>query len=359
MEIGLLIKRRLEELQMEQGDLAAAAQVTESYISQLLTRKKLPPAPARTDIYEKIGSFLKLPAGELAKLAEHQRIAELKKNIAPPAPLFKDVRELILQKSRPVKQKQIRAIFEKEPFGELERLVTQKLLDIVRRVAKEELEAFNPRATKAIEIEDFVDLAQIDPIYYDHTYYLVPDRGADKPYALLVEAMKRAGKVGIARFVLRTKQYLAAVRPMKHALAISTMLYADEVVSEEDLEALPDARTKPGERELKMAEQLIGTLSADFDVKKYKDDYREQVLALLERKAEGEEIVAQEPAEEPRGKVVNLMEALQKSLAAAKSGDLRERGEVRRAPEPEHRAAAKTARAPHKASRGGRKRKSG
>jgi DNA end-binding protein Ku len=227
-------------------------------------------------------------------------------------------------------------------------------------VAKEELEAFNPRATKAIEIEDFVELAQIDPIYYDHTYYLVPDRGADKPYALLVEAMKRAGKVGIARFVLRTKQYLAAVRPMKHALAISTMLYADEVVSEEDLEALPDARTKPGERELKMAEQLIGTLSADFDVKKYKDDYREQVLALLERKAEGEEIVAQEPAEEPRGKVVNLMEALQKSLAAAKSGDLRERGEVRRAPEPEHRAAAKTARArPHKASRGGRKRKSG
>ena len=227
-------------------------------------------------------------------------------------------------------------------------------------VAKEELEALNPRATKSIEIEDFVELAQIDPIYYDHTYYLVPDRGADKPYALLVEAMKRAGKVGIARFVLRTKQYLAAVRPMNHALAISTMLYADEVVSEDDLEALPDARTKPGERELKMAEQLIGTLSADFDVKKYKDDYREQVLALLERKAEGEEIVAQEPAEEPRGKVVNLMEALQKSLAAAKSGDLRERGEIRRAPEAEHRAAAKTARAkPHKASRGGRKRKSG
>jgi len=109
-----------------------------------------------------------------------------------------------------------------------------------------------------------------------------------------------------------------------------------------------------------MAEQLIGTLSADFDAKKYKDDYREQVLALLERKAEGEEIVAQEPAEEPRGKVVNLMEALQKSLAAAKSGDLRERGEIRRAPETEHRAAAKTARArTHKASRGGRKRQSG
>ena len=141
MEIGLLIKRRLEELHMEQRDLAAAAQVTESYISQLLTRKKLPPSPARTDIYEKIGSFLKLPAGELAKLAEHERIAELKKNLAPPAPLFREVRELILQKASPSKQKQIRAIFEKEPFGELERLITQKLLDIVKRVARDELDS--------------------------------------------------------------------------------------------------------------------------------------------------------------------------------------------------------------------------
>jgi DNA end-binding protein Ku len=229
-------------------------------------------------------------------------------------------------------------------------------------VSREELEAFNPRATKAIEIEDFVDLAQIDPIFYENTYYLVPDRGAAKPYALLLEAMKRAHKVGVARFVLRTKQYLAAVRPMDHALAISTMLYGDEVVSEDDLEGLPDAHSKPGERELKMAEQLIGSLAADFDVEKYKDDYREQVLALLERKAEGEEIVAQEPAEEPRGKVVNLMDALQKSLAAAKSGELRERGEIRRAPEPEQRAAAKTARgnSRSRASRsGGRKRKSG
>ena len=229
-------------------------------------------------------------------------------------------------------------------------------------VTREELEAFNPRATKAIEIEDFVDLAQIDPIYYESTYYLVPDRGAAKPYALLVDAMKRTQKVGIARFVLRTKQYLAAVRPLEHALAISTMLYADEVVSQEELEGLPEAHAKPGERELKMAEQLIGSLGADFDIAKYKDDYREQVLALLERKAEGEEIVAQEPVEEPRGKIVNLMDALQKSLAAAKSGELRERGEIRRQPEPEQRAAAKTARAGNHrkgAHSRGRKRKSG
>jgi len=204
-------------------------------------------------------------------------------------------------------------------------------------VTRAELEAFNPRATKAIEIEDFVDLEQIDPIYYESTYYLVPDRGASKPYALLVEAMKKTGKVGVAKFVLRTKQYLCAVRPLGKALAVSTMLYADEVVSQDELEGLPES--KPGERELKMAEQLIGSLESDFDIKKYKDDYREQVLALLERKAEGEEIVAAEPAEAPRGKVVNLMDALQKSLAAAK-----DRGEIRHKPEPHRRAAARTAR---------------
>ena len=230
------------------------------------------------------------------------------------------------------------------------------------RVTREELEAFNPRANKAIEIEDFVDLSQIDPIYYESTYYLVPDRGAAKPYALLVEAMKRTHRVGIARFVLRTKQYLAAVRPLQSALTISTMLYHDEVVSQDELEGLPDAHAKPGDRELKMAEQLIDSLAADFEAAKYRDDYRERVLALLERKAEGEEIIAQEPAEEPRGKVVNLMDALQKSLAAAKSGELRERGEIRRQPEPGHRTAAKTARARTQRGKGrpgGRKRKSG
>jgi DNA end-binding protein Ku len=157
--------------------------------------------------------------------------------------------------------------------------------------------------------------------------------------------MKRAGKVGVARFVLRTKQYLAAVRSMGRALALSTMLYADEVVSQDELEGLPDARTKPGERELKMAEQLVESLSGEFDITKYKDEYREQVLALLEKKAQGEEIVAAPAAEEPRGKVVNLMDALQKSLAAA-----RERGEVRH--KSDHRAAPRTAGAPRKSKRG-------
>jgi transcriptional regulator with XRE-family HTH domain len=142
VDVCLVIKERLEALGYEQKDLAAAAQVTESYVSQLLTRKKLPPAPDRTDIYDKIGTFLRLPSGKLAKLADAQRKEEFKRGFEdPPAPLFEDVRKLILRKCVPEKQQQVRAIFEKQPFGELERLVTQKLLDVIKGVAREELES--------------------------------------------------------------------------------------------------------------------------------------------------------------------------------------------------------------------------
>ena len=144
MDVSLVIKHRLEELGLDQRDLAAAAEVTESYISQLLTRKKLPPAPNRTDIYEKMGSFLKLPQGELVRLAIQERQEGLKRKlIDPPAPLFKEVRELVLNKCKADKEERISAIFEKQPFGELERFVTQKLLDVVKRVAREELESKN------------------------------------------------------------------------------------------------------------------------------------------------------------------------------------------------------------------------
>ena len=140
MDVGLVIRKRLEHLGFEQKDLAAAAEVTESYVSQLLTRKKLPPAPDRTDLYEKMGRFLKLSSGKLAKLAELQRREELKKGFEdPPAPMLKEVRELVLRKCTPGKQQEIRAVFEKQPFGELERLVTQKLLDVIKGVAREEL----------------------------------------------------------------------------------------------------------------------------------------------------------------------------------------------------------------------------
>jgi transcriptional regulator with XRE-family HTH domain len=140
MDVSLVIKQRLNELGLDQRDLASATQVTESYVSQLLTRKKAPPAPGRTDIYDKMGEFLKLPAGELSRLADLQRQEQLKKRVTePPRPLFKECRELILRKCEPEREKEIRRIFEKEPFGELERLVTQRLLDVAQSVAKEEL----------------------------------------------------------------------------------------------------------------------------------------------------------------------------------------------------------------------------
>ena len=136
----MLIKQRLAEMKLEQRDLAAAAEVTESYVSQLLTRKKLPPAADRTDIYDEMGRFLRLPSSTLSKLANDQRKEQLKRTLGgPPTPLLKEIRELILRKCAPDKVEQVRAIFEKQPFGELERLVTQKLLDVVKKVAKEEL----------------------------------------------------------------------------------------------------------------------------------------------------------------------------------------------------------------------------
>jgi transcriptional regulator with XRE-family HTH domain len=141
VDVPFVILHRLEELGLEQQALARAANVTESYISQLLTRRKAPPAPSRTDIYDRMDKFLKLPSGELAKLADLQRKEELKRELGDePAPLFHEVRELILRKCNPERQKHVRAIFEQQPFGELERLVTQTLLDVVKRVAKDELE---------------------------------------------------------------------------------------------------------------------------------------------------------------------------------------------------------------------------
>jgi len=141
VDVSLLIRRRLEEFGLEQRELAQAAQVTDSYISQLLTGKRTPPAPNRTDIYDKMDRFLKLPSGELAKLADHQRKEQLKRELGDEAaPLFREVRELVLRKCKPHAEMHIRAVFEKQPFGELERLVTQTLLDVVKGIAQQELE---------------------------------------------------------------------------------------------------------------------------------------------------------------------------------------------------------------------------
>jgi DNA end-binding protein Ku len=186
-------------------------------------------------------------------------------------------------------------------------------------ISPEELESLEPQKTRTIDIEDFVDLEQIDPIYYDHPYYLAPDTGAAKAYRLLVDAMEESGKVAVARVVLRSKEHLVAIRPRDGALAMETMLFADEVIPPESLEemATADGDVKTSDRELTMAQQLIDSLSSDFEPDKYRDEYRERVLDLIERKAQGETIVIEEPTAEPE-KVPDLMAALEASIADAK-----------------------------------------
>ena len=185
-------------------------------------------------------------------------------------------------------------------------------------IEPQELEALDPKATRSIDIEDFVDLDQIDPLYFERPYYLVPDKGGAKAYALLLEAMKESQKVGIARLVLRTKQYLAAIRPLGDALVLETLLYPDEVTLPDDVEGLPRDDVEIQDRELKIARQLIESLSTEFEPEQYRDEYREQVLELIEQKAEGKQIVTQPATEEPT-KVVDLMAALEASLAQAKA----------------------------------------
>jgi DNA end-binding protein Ku len=186
-------------------------------------------------------------------------------------------------------------------------------------VEPEELEAMAPKASRAIEIEDFVELSDIDPVYFENPYYLVPDKAAGKPYQLLVEAMTELQKVAIGHIVLRSKAHLVAIRPLDGALCVETMRYADEVVPVESLDGLPEGDVEPSERELTMARQLIEALSGPFDPEKYHDEYREQVLELIEKKAAGEEIVSEPLTEEP-AKVVDLMAALEASLDRAGKG---------------------------------------
>ena len=180
-----------------------------------------------------------------------------------------------------------------------------------------ELEAIEPRKTKTIDIEDFVDLEEIDPIYYDHPYYLLPGQGAQKPYKLLVTAMEDSQKVAIARVVIRQKEQLVAIRPANGVLAMSTMNFADEVIHAGSFDETPGDDVDTSKREIDMARQLIDSLSSDFEPEKYHDEYRERVLDLIERKAQGETIVIEEPTKEPE-KVPDLMAALEASIAASK-----------------------------------------
>jgi DNA end-binding protein Ku len=186
-------------------------------------------------------------------------------------------------------------------------------------VEPDELDALDPEATHTIDIEEFVDLPDIDPLFFDSAYYLAPGKGAEKSYALLAKAMEEQGKVALARFVMRTKQYLAAVRAKEGMLLLSTMVYADEIVPPEQLPELDDIdRIKVNDKEVAMAAQLIDSLSADFEPERFRDTYRDQVLELIERKASGEEIVV-EAAEAPEAtSVVDLMAALEASVKDAR-----------------------------------------
>ncbi len=185
-----------------------------------------------------------------------------------------------------------------------------------------ELEALDPKKTKTIDIEDFVEEAEIDPIFYDHPYYLAPGAGGAKPYRLLLEAMQETGRVAIAKVVIRSKEQLVAIRPMGEALEMSTMVFADEVLSAERLDELPDPdEVKTTKRELDIAKQLVDSLAGAWEPDKYRDTYREEVIALIERKASGEEIAEQPVLDEEEAPVPDLMSALKASLDAVKSRD--------------------------------------
>jgi DNA end-binding protein Ku len=186
-----------------------------------------------------------------------------------------------------------------------------------------ELETLQPKKTKTIEIEDFVELSDIDPIYYDHPYYLAPGTGGAKPYRLLVEAMRETDRVAIARVVIRSKEALVALRPTgDHVLGMSTMLFPDEVVDPDSIDEISaTADVEVTKRELDIAKQLVDSLAGPFDASKYHDTYRQEVLDLIERKAAGEEIAVQPAAEEDEEPVPDLMAALKASLDAVRDKD--------------------------------------
>jgi DNA end-binding protein Ku len=194
-------------------------------------------------------------------------------------------------------------------------------------LTRDELEELDPKKTRAIEIQDFVDLDEIDPIYFDHPYYLGPDKGAEKAYALLVKAMRESNKVAVARFVLRNKENLAAIRAMDDVLTMATMRFADEVVSPKEIEEVVSENGEaPKKQELEMAKQLIDSLAGDFDPTKYEDEYRKELLDLIERKAKGEKVVSAVSEEPEPTKAPDLMAALEESLAAVKGEDLAKAG---------------------------------
>jgi DNA end-binding protein Ku len=214
-------------------------------------------------------------------------------------------------------------------------------------LSKDEMASLDPKKTRAIEVQDFVDLGEIDPIYFDSPYYLGPAEGAEKAYSLLAQAMEGSGKVAVARFVFRNKEHLAAIRPADGVLTLTTMRFADEVVPTSELEeVLPAEKPKVAKREVEMAEKLIDSLTRSFDPGAYRDEHREKLLAMIERKAEGKDVV-ESPSGEERAptKAPDLMAALEESIAAVQS-----KGKKPKTAAKKRRAPAKKKAAPKRSS---------
>ena len=216
-------------------------------------------------------------------------------------------------------------------------------------ISEDELASLDPEAVRTIDILEFIDLAEIDPIYYDSAYHLVPDPTTAKPYKLLCEAMDAANKVAIARFVMRTKQYLAAIRPQDGTLMLSTMVYDDELVRRTDItefEGLEDIKIE--KKELAMAEQLIASLDSEFEPEEHKDTYREAVLELIDRKVAGETDLVVSAPEQTSDVVVDLMAALEASVAQAKEAKKRHPAAKKKAPAKKASKSAKSTKAKKK-----------
>jgi DNA end-binding protein Ku len=202
----------------------------------------------------------------------------------------------------------------------------------------DELDALDPKKTRTIDIEEFVELSDVDPIFYDHPYYLAPAAGGAKPYRLLLDAMRDTNRIAIARVVIRSKEQLVAIRPMGDVLAMSTMVFADEVIDPGTIDDIPQAGdVEVRDREVDIAKQLVESLSSEFEPGKFRDTYRDEVLALIERKASGEEIAVQPARDEEAEPVPDLMAALRASLDAVRAGDGDEPE-----PKPKKRPAAKS-----------------
>jgi DNA end-binding protein Ku len=198
-------------------------------------------------------------------------------------------------------------------------------------MTRQELSELDPKKSRSIEIQDFVDIGEIDPIYFENPYYLGPAEGAEKAYSLLARAMESSGKAAIARFVLRNREHLAAVRAKDGVLTMTTMRFADEVVAPEELEdVLPQSKPRVQKKEVEMAEQLIDSLAAKFDPSGYRDEYREELLSLIEQKADGKEVVSSTSEEPEATKAPDLMAALEESIAAVRSSDLAEPKQAKR-----------------------------